>query len=326
MEVNDGEIDKREKGREAKGIRVTLTGSVINIVLTGLKITAGILGHSQAMVADGIHSFSDLISDIIVVAGLKFASKPRDENHNYGHGKGETLAAAFVGVLLLLLGLLFAREALLALMSLTQGADLAPPEVMALAAALISIAAKEGLFRYTRAAARRLNSSSLEANAWHHRSDALSSIAGAAGITGALILGEKGILLDSIAALIISGMVLKAGLDILKRALGELMEASLPREECQRTAEAIRRIEGVSDLHNMRTRRIGSTAAVDAHIRVDGNLTVRQGHDIASQVEKKLREIHGPEALLSIHVEPRDKEDKSNRIPKPPIEREGGFH
>ncbi len=301
------EIDTMQheiKAREREIIRVTLLGTIANFVLLIFKFAAGILGRSGAMVADAVHSLSDFATDIVVLVFVHISGKPQDSDHDYGHGKYETLATAMIGAALAVVGLGLLWKGSVNIWAFCHGEPLPRPGYIALSAALVSIVVKEILYRYGAAKSRKLHSSLLHANAWHHRSDALSSIGAAIGIGGAIILGPRWTILDPIASVIVSVLIIKAAVELIGPSISELLEKSLPDYVDQDIKEIITSFPQVTDPHNLRTRRIGNRRSVEVHIRVDGNMTVNDSHDITKQMERKLRVLLGKDAFISIHVEP----------------------
>lgn len=285
--------------------RVTWIGLISNLGLTVFKLIAGIIGHSGAMISDAIHSLSDFGTDIVVIASFRIVGKPADKDHDYGHGKYETLAAAIVGGLLLLVGAEIFRNGIIKCWGvLFQGLQLEAPGHIALIAAAVSIAMKEWLYRYTRTVGRRISSEALIANAWHHRSDALSSVGAMFGIGGAIFLGKRWHVLDPIAAVIVSLFIVLVAVKILAGSIRELTEVSLGDEVKAEILEMARSVGDVSHPHNLRTRRIGNTVAVDLHIRVPSDMKVLDAHAITTEIEKKIFTRFGQDALVSIHVEP----------------------
>ena len=293
------------KKREDEITRVTLAGSVVNLLLVGLKALAGVAGHSAAMVSDAVHSLSDFVTDIVVLVFVRVSARPQDEGHDYGHGKFETLATLFIGLALAAAAVGIVVSGATKLASWLQGEDLPSPGKIALWAALISIITKETLFQYTRIKGRKLNSPALEANAWHHRSDALSSIGAAIGIGGAIVLGERWTVLDPLASIVVGAMLVKVAWDLLGPSFGELTDSSLPTDMEQEMLRIISAVEGVEDPHNLRTRRIGNHIAAEVHIRLDGKLTLESAHEKASEVERRFKERFGKESHIIIHMEPR---------------------
>ena len=293
------------KKREDEITRITLAGSVVNLLLVGLKALAGVAGHSAAMVSDAVHSLSDFVTDIVVLVFVRVSARPQDEDHDYGHGKFETLATLFIGLALAAAAVGIVVSGATKLASWLQGEDLPSPGKIALWAALISIITKEILFQYTRIKGRKLNSPALEANAWHHRSDALSSIGAAIGIGGAIVLGERWTVLDPLASIVVGAMLVKVAWDLLGPSFGELTDSSLPTDMEQEMLRIISAVEGVEDPHNLRTRRIGNHIAAEVHIRLDGKLTLESAHEKASEVERRFKERFGKESHIIIHMEPR---------------------
>lgn len=293
------------KKREDEITRVTLAGSVVNLLLVGLKALAGVAGHSAAMVSDAVHSLSDFVTDIVVLVFVRVSARPQDEGHDYGHGKFETLATLFIGLALAAAAVGIVVSGATKLASWLEGEDLPSPGKIALWAALISIITKEILFQYTRIKGRKLNSPALEANAWHHRSDALSSIGAAIGIGGAIVLGERWTVLDPLASIMVGAMLVKVAWDLLGPSFGELTDSSLPTDMEQEMLRIISAVEGVEDPHNLRTRRIGNHIAAEVHIRLDGKLTLESAHEKASEVERRFKERFGKESHIIIHMEPR---------------------
>lgn len=291
--------------RDKKVYRVTLLGSVVNLLLLVFKFVAGVLGHSAAMIADAVHSLSDFVTDLIVIVFVKISSKPEDADHAYGHGKYETLASCIIGLALIVVGVMMGYNATMKIVDVVRnGTELASPGIIALVAALLSIVLKEWMFRITRKVAREVDSPAVEANAWHHRSDALSSVGTAIGIGGAVLLGSKWAVLDPIAALVVSVFIVVQAAKILSDAIGQLMEKSLPRDVEQRICEIVYEEEGTSDIHHLRTRKIGSQISIELHVRMNGSLTLREVHDKSIAIEKRLRAALGDSTYINLHVEP----------------------
>lgn len=291
--------------RDKKVYRVTLLGSVVNLLLLVFKFVAGVLGHSAAMIADAVHSLSDFVTDLIVIVFVKISSKPEDADHAYGHGKYETLASCIIGLALIVVGVMMGYNAMVKIVDVVRnGTELASPGIIALAAAVLSIVLKEWMFRITRKVAREVDSPAVEANAWHHRSDALSSVGTAIGIGGAVLLGSKWAVLDPIAALVVSVFIVVQAAKILSDAIGQLMEKSLPRDVEQRICEIVYEEEGTSDIHHLRTRKIGSQISIELHVRMNGSLTLREVHGKSIAIEKRLRAAFGDSTYINLHVEP----------------------
>lgn len=290
--------------RETEIYRVTLVGSIGNVLLVIFKFVAGILGHSSAMIADAVHSLSDFITDIVVLIFVGISAKPQDESHDYGHGKFETLASFFVA-----LALLGAAGGIIVsgsnkLFDWWKGIPLEAPGRLALWAALISIAVKELLYQYTARKGKTLQSQVMIANAWHHRSDALSSIGAAVGIGGAIWLGDQWTVLDPLASVVVGLMLVKVAYDLLKINIGELTECSLSAETEQEIIQIIESEPGVSEPHHLRTRRIGNRIAIDTHIRLDGDMSLCEAHHKATAIENSLKARFGEQTHVTIHMEP----------------------
>ena len=277
--------------------RVTFVGFVVNLVLTAMKFAAGIAGRSGAMVADAVHSCSDMLTDIVVIAFAKVSAKPRDDGHDYGHGKYETLATIIISAGTLL-------SSIRAIRIVLDGGELPRPGAVALAAAAVSIVVKEILYRYTVREGRRVESPSMVANAWHHRSDALSSLGTLAGIGCAYFLGQRWRIADPIAALVVAVFIFKIAFDLIRTGLGELLERSLPDETEREILGIVTADPRVGEPHNLRTRRIGAAIAVEVHVRVDGAMSVARSHELTVDIERRLRARFGEGTIISIHVEP----------------------
>ena len=290
--------------REKSIFRVTWIGSIVNFLLLVLKFIFGIVGHSSAMVADAVHSLSDFITDIIVIVFVKISGKPEDEDHKYGHGKYETLATALIGIALFAVGIGLLVNGATKVSEVINGAVLPAPSMIVLVVAAVSIIAKEILYRYTVHVGQNLNSQAVIANAWHHRSDALSSIGTLVGIGGAIFLGERWRILDPIAAIIVSAFIIKVAIDLIKPCVDELLERSLPTETEKQILGIIASFPEVSSPHHLRTRRIGNHIAIEVHLRMDGQTTLENAHAIATAVEKRLKEEFGADTHIGIHMEP----------------------
>lgn len=290
--------------RERQIFRTTLVGSVANLLLLVFKFIAGIVGHSAAMVADAVHSLSDFITDIVVIAFVSIAGKPEDKDHDYGHGKYETLATAVIGVILFFVGVSILISGVQTIVGALNGESLQAPSALALIAAVVSVVVKEILYHYTVRAGKKLHSPSVVANAWHHRSDALSSLGTTLGIGGAIVLGERWRILDPIAAVVVSLFIIKVAIELLKPCIDELLERSLPDKMEARILEIILATPQVSAPHHLRTRRIGSYIAIEVHIRMDGSMTLSEAHSVASDIEKRLKAEFGDSTHIGIHMEP----------------------
>jgi len=295
--------------REREIRKVTLVGSIGNFLLLLFKFVAGILGHSAAMIADAVHSLSDFATDIVVLAFVHISSRPEDADHSYGHGKYETLATAIIGLALIAVGAGIMWSGGAALVRAAGGELPEAPGRLALVAAVASIAVKEVLYRYTVSRGRQLNSKAVIANAWHHRSDMLSSVGTTLGIGGAILLGERWRVLDPIAAIIVSVMIIHVAIKLLKPCWDELLERSLPPEIEREIRDIILSFPGAESPHHLRTRSIGNHYAIEVHIRMDGDLSLREVHATATCIERKLKERFGPETHVGIHMEPIRKEE-----------------
>lgn len=297
-------VNMSEQEREKKIYRVTILGSILNFVLLAFKFAAGILGHSAAMIADAVHSLSDFFTDIIVLIFVRISSRPQDKSHDYGHGKFETLATVIVAVVLLLVGVGIFWGGAKSIYFCIQGGQLPAPEPIALWAAIISIVSKELLYQYTAIVGRKVKSTVVIANAWHHRSDAFSSIGTAIGIGGAIFLGDKWHILDPIAAVVVSIFIVKVSIQLLRPCLNDLLESSLPDEVEQDILDTVSSFPGVNAPHDLRTRRIGNDYAIEMHILMNGDLPLRTAHDTATAIEIKLREKYGANTHITLHLEP----------------------
>lgn len=284
--------------------RITWVGMAINAILTAFKLFAGFAGKSSAMIADGVHSLSDFLSDIIILFFLNISSKSRDKDHDFGHGKFETMATFILSLILTVVAARILFDGIDNIVSVLNGQPLPNPGRIALIAAAVSILTKEFCFRITSAVGRRVNSPAVIANAWHHRSDALSSIGSLLGIAGAIYLGDKWIILDPIMACLISVVIFVVSYKMGMPAMRQLLDVSLPEETENRIMSIASSVEGVSDVHNLKTRQSGPSIIVDMHIMVDHNITVVQAHRIATEVEMAMAEHFGKETQVNVHVEP----------------------
>lgn len=284
-----------------KGTSVTLIGAAVNTALIVLKFIAGVLGMSQALIADAVHSISDLFTDAVVLFGIRVGKRAPDESHPFGHGRLETLASSVIGIALIItalyLGIKAARD--------IYTNAVYHPRTLALAGAALSIAAKEGLYHYTVRAGRRLKSRLIVANAWHHRTDALSSVAVLLGVAGARI-NPSWHVLDSFAALIVSFFIVKVGLEILGNTLKEFIDTAPDPAVLQRIRQCALGVNGVLDAHDLRVRTSGGLYQMEIHVVVDGRLTVTDGHKIAKEVEACLSEDIADFDRVIVHVDPTD--------------------
>lgn len=290
------------RAKEAK--KVTWIGFFINLGLSGLKIAAGFFGRSTAIMADGIHSLSDFVTDLLVIIFIDISGKDKDEDHRYGHGKYETFATLLISMVLLLVGVGIFWNGMTKVIQVTRGEVIEQPEMIALVAALLSIVLKEGLFWYTKKVGDKIKSDAVIANAWHHRSDAFSSIGTALGISGAIFLGESWRILDPVAGIIVSVFIVKVAIELGMPSIHELLERSLPAET---ESEIIGIIESHPDVkmqHNLKTRKIGYLYAIDVHIKLDKDISFVRSHDVATEIEKELRNKFGEKTITNIHTEP----------------------
>lgn len=290
--------------RQKETYRVTIAGSIINILLLAFKFAAGILGHSAAMIADAIHSLTDFVTDAIVLVFVRLGSKPTDRDHDYGHGKYETLASAIIGVSLLVVGMMICYSGVTKTYHAMCGEPLQQPGFIALAAAVASVVLKEWAYRFTVRVGRRCHSEAVVANAWHHRSDALSSVGTTVGIGGAIILGEKWAVLDPLTAIVVSFFIMKAAWSVLSKAVGELTDGSLPKEMEDEIESIVNEDKDVSVVHNLCTRRIGNRIAIEMHVRMPGETSLYVAHHHATEIEKRLKQRFGADTHISIHLEP----------------------
>jgi len=293
-----------KKLREKEIYKATLIGSLVNFLLVAFKFMAGIVGHSAAMLADAVHSLSDFITDVVVILFVRISNKPEDEGHDYGHGKYETLATTLIGIALLAVGFGILWNGVTKISSFLQGEPLQQPGMAALIAAIVSILSKELLYQYSIRVGRKCNSQAVIANAWHHRSDALSSIGTAVGIGGAIMLGQQWAVLDPIAAVVVSIFIIRAAIKLLMHCIDELLEKSLPGQVKHEIEQIVLSFDGVTEPHHLRTRRIGNNYAIEIHVRMDGNISLFQAHETATAIEHKLKATFGRDAYINIHVEP----------------------
>ena len=290
--------------RKRKIYHVTFVGFVVNLVLSILKLIAGLVGRSGAMVADAVHSFSDLATDVVVIAFARISAKPRDPGHDYGHGKYETLATIIISLALAVVGAGILVDSIERIRIVLDGGLLPRPGAIALVAAVVSIVVKEILYRYTVRVGRQIQSPSVIANAWHHRSDALSSLGTLVGIGCAYFLGSKWRIADPVAALLVAVFIFKIAFDLIRNGLGELLEQSLPEDVEQEILQIVTANPEIREPHNLRTRRIGASIAIEVHVRMDGQMTVEHSHDLTVEIERRLRERFGEGTMIAIHVEP----------------------
>lgn len=290
--------------REKEIYKVTLWGSLVNFLLLVFKFVAGIVGRSSAMIADAVHSLSDFITDVIVIMFVRISEKPQDEDHDYGHGKYETLATAVIGLILLGVGIGLLVNSVIDIVDFFGGKQLESPGMLALVAAVVSILFKEVLYQYTVYKGKKLDSKVVMANAWHHRSDALSSIGTLVGIAGAMFLGVHWRVLDPIAALVVSVFIIKVAIELIKPCIEELLEKSLPKEVEDKIMEIVLSHPEVKQPHHLRTRNIGNAIAIEIHIRMDATMPLKEAHDVTKRIETSLKEAFGKNTHIGIHAEP----------------------
>ena len=294
------------KTRTQKAQQVTLVGFVVNLILTAGKIVAGFVGNSAAMLADGIHSLSDFITDVIVLVFFRISDAEKDESHPYGHGKFETFSTFLIALVLFVVGLGIFYGGTSKIVSVIQGNALPQPHTIALWMALISIMLKEFLFHYTKIVGKQINSQTVIANAWHHRSDAFSSIGVAVGIGGAIFLGEQWVILDPIACVIVSFFIMKMAITLSLPSIQELMEASLPKTTVKEIESLIMNDSAIQSFHKLCTRKIGEVYVIDVHIQLDNGISLVEAHNIAGKLSRRLREAFGNRTQINVHTEPAD--------------------
>jgi cation diffusion facilitator family transporter len=288
--------------REAAVVRTSVVGAVLNLVLSGVKIVVGVIGQSQSLVADGIHSLSDLLSDVVVLMAGRQAAQGPDSEHPYGHARYETVATLLLGFLLLAVAFGIGWDAAQRLFEPT---DLLTPEPITLIAALLSIVSKEWLFWWTLDYAKRVRSELLRANAWHHRSDAISSVVVLVGIAGTM----AGLpYLDAVAAVLVALMIAKIAWDLGWSAASELVDTGLDSKRLQAVRETIRSVAGVRDIHMLRTRKLGGLVSADVHVLVHPRLSVSEGHMISLLVERRLKREIDEITDVTVHIDPEDDE------------------
>ena len=292
--------------REKQIFKVTLAGGAVNVVLLAFKFIAGILGHSAAMIADAVHSLSDFVTDLIVLIFVHISGKPQDKSHDYGHGKYETLALTIIGIALVIVAIGIFHNGALRIAAWWRGDELQAPGMLALWAALVSIILKELTYRYTIRNARNLDSPALEANAWHHRSDALSSIGTAVGIGGAVLLGKRWAVLDPLASVVVGAFIVKVAVELIIQGMGDLLEHSLPDDIEDEIMQIAQSEPDVIEPHDLRTRRIGNLYAIELHILMNGDITLARAHDHADAIECRLKKRFGENTHVAIHMEPTD--------------------
>jgi cation diffusion facilitator family transporter len=295
---------EKELCKSLRGKKITFIGFGINAVLVVIKIVAGIVGRSGAMIADAVHSLSDFLTDIIVLVGFKLTEQPEDEGHNYGHDKYETLVTSIIGIFLAIVGFKILKSGISNIITIIHGEVLPKPGVIALVAAAVSIILKELLYRYTVVVGKEINSPSIIANAWHHRSDAFSSIGTLLGIGGAIILGKGWTILDPIASVCVSLLIFKVAFEVVIPSVNELVESALNNEEKEQIKKILMKAVDVKSFHKLRTRRIGTKAVIETHILVENHLNIIEAHNIATEIECEFKKTFGESCIITIHIEP----------------------
>lgn len=282
--------------------QVTIVGMIVNIALSVIKLLIGFIGNSQALIADGIHSFSDLTTDFSIIFGVKFWLRPADKDHPYGHQKIELLVTIFIAFVLMIIGLSILFKAIFSLNSAVKET----PQLIAFVVAVISIISKELLYRYTVKKSEILKSSALKANAWHHRSDAISSLPVAVAIIISSIFPNLAFV-DYIGAILVSIFIIYPAFKMIKDSVSNLLDESVDKETFEEISKIASNVPNVIDAHDIRTRKIGEAIFVDMHILVDKNITVKEGHDIAKAVKKTLLKQNSNILDVLIHIEPYEK-------------------
>jgi len=298
--------EKLDKQKEIK--KVTIKGILVNLLLSAIKIVIGYFANSQALIADGIHSFSDLSTDISIIFGVKFWLAPADQQHPYGHHKIELLVTIFISLVLIVVGFMILLNSVLWL----NNVDTQTPQLAAFIAAVISIILKEWLYRYTVKKAKQLKSSAVKANAWHHRSDAISSIPVAIVIILSSIYPDL-IFLDCVGAIVVSVFIIYPACKMFYDSICCMIDEGLDKESLKQIEEIALMTENVSEVHDVRSRKIGQTIFLDMHVLVDGNIPVKEGHFISEQVKKNLMEFNTDILDVLVHIEPfNSQESKKN--------------
>ena len=290
--------------REKKAARVTWVGFFTNLLLSTAKIIAGVVGRSSAMIADGIHSLSDFITDFIVIIFIKISSKHEDSDHPYGHGKFETFATMLISFALFIVAIGIFYSGSVKIYEVLNGRVIERPTYLALIMAAVSIVVKEILYWYTIIVGRKIESPAVIANGWHHRSDAFSSIGTLIGISGAMFLGERWRILDPITSVIVGIFIIGVAYKLARPSIQELLEMSLPEEIEHSIEQKIQATPGVITFHHLRTRKNGNAFIIDMHIKVDPHSSIVEAHDIATHVENNLKTAFGKRTQINVHIEP----------------------
>lgn len=289
--------------------KVTGVGTIINAILVIAKFSAGWFGRSQALMVDAVHSFSDFVTDAIILVSFRVSRKPEDQSHHFGHGKFETLSSLAISVSLVFVGLGLGYSGVIRVIEVWNGDIQMAPTYLALTMSIVAIVSKEWLFRYTLKKGKQISNSAVIANAYEHRSDAFSAIATTIGIAGAIILGGKWVILDSLAAVVVSIFILKFSLVLSYDSIMELTEASLSDDENKRILELGQSVNGVNNPHSLRSRKVGHYIVLNFHIEVDPNLTVVEAHEIQKRVKEKIRLEFGEGTMITIHIDPLDNKE-----------------
>ena len=292
-----------KKERASVATKVTVIGMAINAVLTLAKIIIGFIFNSMALVADGVHSFSDFVSDVFIILSFQFAKKPADDGHNYGHGRVEVMSEVMVSLMLLVVAVSMIKSGVETISTL-KNIPYTKPSLIVLSIAMISIMSKEVLYWYTLHYAKKLKSSAMEANAVHHRSDAISSVAVFIALGMALMLGPNWYILDPIIAICVAIYIIIVATKILFKSFNVLIDGAIDKNDYQKILDILNNIPNTSDPHHVRTRRIGSYIAVELHIRVNPDMKVKDAHKIATSIETKLKDEFGEDTFVSVHIEP----------------------
>ena len=304
-------INDEKRSYEAK--KVTWVGFIVNTILTIIKIMAGIFGKSNAMLADGVHSLTDFFTDIVVLIGFRLTDKPADGKHNFGHGKYETFATLIIGLTLLFAGYSIMKNGVISVYEvLLKGQTISSPGMIAIIAAILSIALKEALYRYTKNIGERIKSPAVIANGWHHRSDAFSSVGTLIGISFAYFLGDKWTIFDPIAAIVVSIFIIKVSFQIILPAVNELLEVSLNKEEIKYILYLLNKRSEIKDYHHLRTRRVGSNVVIESHLLFDETSSLYNAHEASESIEKQLKHYFGKESIITFHLEPNIKRNEQN--------------
>ncbi len=290
--------------REKKAARVTWVGFFTNLILSAAKVAAGIVGRSSAMIADGIHSLSDFVTDFIVIIFIKISAKNEDSDHPYGHGKFETFATMLISFALFIVAIGIFYSGSVKIYEVLNGRTIERPTYLALIMAAVSIVVKEGLYWYTIIIGRKIESPAVIANGWHHRSDAFSSIGTLIGISGAMFLGERWRILDPITSVIVGIFIIDVAYKLARPSIQELLEVSLPKEIEAAIKEQVKETPGVKAFHHLRTRKNGNSFIIDMHIKVDARSSIVEAHDIATHVENNLKAAFGKHTQVNVHIEP----------------------